>query len=391
MTEIRVLAPGNVVLNDVLNSDSIDPFDASIEKFLNSLSSQILTNKECKSYPELIALGFWLRASNIESLKLQNLRKASKPLGLVLHFTPANVDTMFMYSWVCSLLMGNRNIVRVASHESPMQTALLMLLDELFHQAEYLHLAKMNTFVRFDKNSGYSEELSLLADARVIWGGDESVNAIRSLPCQPRSRDISFADRYSACLINGDNLDNIDELIKLAESLWRDTKPFSQQACSSPRIIYWTGDTSQKHALFSAVNKIAQGTPPAVELANNHLVLSQLVRSSQPDCQTIIIDRVGAVEVDDPTLVNLEWHTGDGFYIVHQIDELDDLPSRLEEKLQTLGYWNIPQKQILKLSEQSSIRGLDRIVPVGRALEFSPIWDGFDLFSQLSRHVDVIF
>ncbi len=67
-------------------------------------NNELLRNSEAKTYPELVALGFWLRKSNLK--KMQNLSPIGviKPLGWVVHFTPSNVDTMFIYSWICSLL-----------------------------------------------------------------------------------------------------------------------------------------------------------------------------------------------------------------------------------------------------------------------------------------------
>jgi hypothetical protein len=42
---------------------------------------------------------------------------------------------------------------------------------------------------------------------------------------------------------------------------------------------------------------------------------------------------------------------------------------------------------LLKLIENPSIQGIDRVVRVGQALDFSPTWDGYDLLSELSRLV----
>ena len=33
--------------------------------------------------------------------------------------------------------------------------------------------------------------------------------------------------------------------------------------------------------------------------------------------------------------------------------------------------------------------GIDRLIPIGRALEFSEIWDGYDLIRNLSRIIDL--
>ena len=91
------------------NNDA--PFSGKISEFTSALSDTLLRSGDTKRYPELVALGFWLRKSNINKMQQQVAGSWRKPLGLVVHYTPANVDTMFVYSWVCSLLMGNRNIV----------------------------------------------------------------------------------------------------------------------------------------------------------------------------------------------------------------------------------------------------------------------------------------
>ena len=51
------------------------------------------------------------------------------PRGLALHITPANVDTMFLYSFAVSLLAGNLNVVRDSA--TPGWTTLELILGHL--------------------------------------------------------------------------------------------------------------------------------------------------------------------------------------------------------------------------------------------------------------------
>jgi len=44
---------------------------------------------------------------------------------------------------------------------------------------------------------------------------------------------------------------------------------------------------------------------------------------------------------------------------------------------------------MMDIGTQLCERGIDRIVPVGQALDFSPLWDGYVLFSELTRRVTV--
>ena len=82
------------------------------------------------------------------------------------------------------------------------------------------------------------------ADARMIWGGDKTIESIRSLKTKPRCVDITFADRYSICIINAEKILSLDEekLSRLAESFYNDTFLMDQNACSSPQMIYWLND-----------------------------------------------------------------------------------------------------------------------------------------------------
>lgn len=392
MNTLQLLAPLKDAavadcVSDCVNATPKVPFCSEVRGFIDALSKHLMSHVEAKAHPELVALGFWLRTAHINQLASQQPKGLHKALGLVLHFTPANVDSMFVYSWVCSLLMGNSNIVRVASAESAAKTVLINTLNALFAQAQFSEIARRNLFVSYPRESSLSAELSLHADARVIWGGDASVNTIRALPIKPRCRDISFADRYSAALINGDALVEQSQVEQLAQLLWRDTQPHAQQACSSPRIIYWLGNTEQQQDLFSQLNTLAGQQDPESQKLNNHVVVSQIMQSTGLAFQALVQQHICALPVSAIKAEFLDWHLGGGLYLVKTVNQLDELADFIDAKLQTLSYWQLDKPALLKLVEQPSIKGIDRIVPVGQALDFSPLWDGFDLFAQLSRQI----
>jgi hypothetical protein len=56
-------------------------------------------------------------------------------------------------------------------------------------------------------------------------------------------------------------------------------------------------------------------------------------------------------------------------------------------KVQTLSHWGFADEELLDLNKLSNCEGLDRIVPMGEALNFHYIWDGYNLFEELSRKV----
>lgn len=407
MSDLTVLAPQHLSAENVAKVHTLCPSQPASDltlRFLQSLSQTLLNDAKCKAFSELIALGFWLRSSNIKQMIGSNaslqpdlrgdLTQVAKALGTVLHFTPSNVDSMFVYSWVCSLLMGNTNIVRVASLDSEAKLLLLERLNQVLGRDEFLFIAQRNIFVSYPKASAVTRELSLNANARVIWGGDQSVADIRQIPSHPRCRDISFADRYSAALINGDALSTQAHIDELAEKLWKDTEPHQQQACSSPRLIIWYGNKDPQLALFKKLNQLAKRNAIPINQSNNFLVLSQLMQSTGRAGQIILQDAVLALMINQFNQADLHWHTGAGAFFVFNTSvdgvtdkSVDNLANVVTHKLQTLSVWGVEQTLLLKLIENPSIQGIDRVVRVGQALDFSPTWDGYDLLSELSRLV----
>ena len=385
---LTILAPTDASLERWKSSALSPVFADTTTSFLSALSAKLMSSKEARVHSELVALGFWLRSANLERFAKQ-LSGFNKPLGSVIHFTPSNVDTMFIYSWVCSLLMGNRNLVRVASQETDLRITLFDILNQVLILDEFASVREANLFVSYDKQSQWSQSFSQLADARVIWGGDESVQTIRALTAKPRCRDISFADRHSAALINGSALGDASTIADLAQKLWKDTQPYQQQACSSPRILYWIGETEKQLALFAAIDELASQQPRTKSQRNEHLVSTQLLQATGQAKSSFDTQSISAVNITEVNEAVYQANSGNGLFFVYTLDNVESLTHLMDSKTQTLSHWGVDKTALLKVLENPSITGIDRVVPVGQALDFDVLWDGFDLFSQLSRRITV--
>jgi hypothetical protein len=71
--------------------------------------------------------------------------------------------------------------------------------------------------------------------------------------------------------------------------------------------------------------------------------------------------------------------------------EIKDLVSLKVPKVQTISHFGLSQKDKTSLIELAYGEGVDRIVDVGHALNFHYIWDGYNLFQELSRKVYLDF
>ena len=61
----------------------------------------------------------------------------------------------------------------------------------------------------------------------------------------------------------------------------------------------------------------------------------------------------------------------------------------LTEKFQTATYFGIDPEELRDFVLREQVRGIDRIVPVGKALDIDAVWDGYDVIGMLSRIVEV--
>ena len=64
----------------------------------------------------------------------------------------------------------------------------------------------MISVVRYNSREDYTKKFSSMCNARLIWGGNDSINNIRKFTLKERSLDIAFADRYSFCVIKASEI-----------------------------------------------------------------------------------------------------------------------------------------------------------------------------------------
>lgn len=368
----------------------LPPFAPQTLNFLADLSEQLLQHGATDKHPEIISLGFWLRASNLKKLQAQCPSLPNtllKPLGRVLHIAPSNVDIQFFYSWVLSLLLGNSNIVRISQVESALKDRLLQQLQILLAKPEHQHIAQHNAFVSWPHDDAITADISKQVDARMLWGSDESVAHIRRLPARISCRDIVFVDKFSVSVVDLNGVENFDTF---AEALSRDISAFAQRACSSPRVIFsCSSDETIPQQLVAKLSEAGQKNTFSPSRAVNHLVTQQLLTAKDVLLESVAQSHIQILKLQEFSPEMLQWHVGESQLFWVQLQSIEQLVEFIDEKCQTISYFGVERERLLNIVENLPIQAIDRVVPVGRALEFDVIWDGYDLFSQLSRRVSV--
>lgn len=375
------------------------PYDELVCEFLNTLSSSILSDTTAKSYPDVISFAFWCRKANITKLKREfQEENARLGLGLVFHIAPSNVPINFAFSYVFSLLAGNANIVRVPTKYFFQTQIVCDTINRLFDKEKYKTIADMTAFVQYQQNDDITNDFSEKCNARIIWGGDQAINNIRKMSIPERSREITFADRYSLCIIDGNSVlqANETELNRLANSFYNDTYLMDQNACSSPHLIVWIGKddvlTKAKEIFWNSVYKVTvskyeflpvSAVDKYMFLCENAIEFNNIKNFKWHDNY---LYRIMLDSLPD----NMDSFRGKyGFFYEYDTLNIGSIAHIINTRYQTLTYFGIVKAELRDFVIKNRLSGIDRIVPIGSALDIGVIWDGYDIVRCLSRIIDI--
>ncbi len=365
--------------------------------FLDELSKNLMRNKQAKTYQDIISFAFWCRKSNIDKLKNQFSDSDIRiGLGLIFHISPSNVPINFAYTFVFGLITGNSNVIRVSSKNFPQTIIICQEIKNLFNKKKYKNLKKKNLFIKYNHDDKITRYYSSICNARVIWGGNKTINDLRSVPIPANAKEIVFSDKYSICIINSDKLNklkNID-IKKIAERFYNDTFLFDQNACSSPHLILWLGKDHQSASkkFWEQLSSIAK-SKYKLEASSNIDKIMKLHEDSAK-LQNIkniykmnnYIYRVQLKKLSE----NLHKLRGKwGYFYEYYLKNLNIITKFINTNFQTITYYGVKKSDMVDFAKNNNLKGVDRIVPIGEALEIGLVWDGIDLRRSLSRIIDI--
>ena len=241
--------------------------DDRIVAFLSRCSRSLLSRPVMRAHPELAPLGFFLRRAELERhlTRLAPEIQGSERLlrfarGLAFHVPPANVDTIFLYTWALSALAGNRNVVRISPRAGGAAAAILDILNDVLSDTDPV-VGETQKLISYGRDDSITSELCSASDLRVLWGGDASVNAIRRHPLGPMARDLTFPDRssFAAASVAGWERATTEGRRQAVRGFFNDAYWFDQAACSSPRSLLWIGTDEPACQAAPRVRRAASG------------------------------------------------------------------------------------------------------------------------------------
>ncbi|WP_125153259.1 acyl-CoA reductase [Clostridium rectalis] len=386
------------------------PVDA-ILFIINEYSKVISKDKNLLKEEGVPFLSFYLKKSNLEKIIYLNLKnkkyldnfvdignkkfiKAQKR-GLVCHFMSSNVKTLGIYSILQSIICRNSNLVRLPEGCIDLIIRLLKPLKNIHikHKGKtYLgkDLLKNICIVNYpSSNIELNQFMSEKADCRVLWGGEDALNSIRSLQQRTYCKDIIFGPKYSFAVFDKEAIESI-QLEKYLESLVIDIISFNQTACSSPHVVFLEKSSVSleevTQRLIKVFKKLIKRYPLSLQsekiladIINKRgeyaLGLDKMLHCSKGLEYTILIDND----------FKLEEPIGGRTIFLKGINDVFEVKRLITSRVQTVGIAFKNEKRAIDFSDEISKIGVDRVVKVGYMSFYDSPWDGSLIISDMVR------
>lgn len=373
----------------------------------DQFASEILTDSGTKAIEGIAFLSSWLKRSNLEKILHLNLgdkvealddfisvgrnKIAALPRGLVSMWMAGNVPTLPLFSLIPALLTKNTSLVKLAFPEPEGIDDLLRVLgrcsvDGLIGE----DLLKGVAVIWFDyQDLELNRSMSSKADAMVVWGGSEAVEAIRKLPKQEHCVELVFGPKYSIGIIDSKVLEKEKDPVEVIAAFARDIAVFDQRACSSPQTIFV--EKNRKRSLHDVGDLFANALaklPPKGRLDSftTMQIVNARARWAMDESRDAI---VSGQEANWSVLMDREVSLKDAVQsrtvFLTEIESWKQIIPLLSPKIQTVGIAFADQEGAEEFARQAVIRGVVRCVRPGLMNLHESPWDGHLMLNELVR------
>ena len=379
---------------DILSASPDTPvlpmFSEQMKSFLSDLSRELFADPRSKAYKDVLSYAYWIRSSSLQQAQERHPdRDMRLGRGVALHIAPSNVPVNFAVSMTSSALAGNISVVRLSSKHFVQADIICEAMERLLTGA-HKQLRPYFCIIRYPHDEDITGMLSAICDIRIIWGGDRTVNKVRHSPIPTRAIELTFADRFSAAVIDSDFYLTQDSA-KVAEGFYTDTYYTDQNACSSPRFVIWLGSSVNAarerfwQALYELTKKDYEMQP--LQAIDKFTAVCACGMSADGIRLVSSDNRIVRAELDRLTPDVMRFKTGGGLFFEYTAGSLDEMVPILTKQCQTVSVLGVEPLKIKELVFGSGVRGCDRIVPLGQTMGLEFIWDGYKMIEAMTRYV----
>ena len=388
---IEYLIGNESALNNIDKVPALPIFSEEVLDFLEQLSRKLMKDARAKTFPDVISYAFWIRKGHMEmSRKSYETDVQRIGRGVAFQIAPSNIPVQFAVSMTYAMLAGNASVVRISNKHFEQTDIICDCISELIRDG-FPKMAEYIFIIRYGHDDDITKALSNKCDVRMIWGGDNTIAAIRQTGIPARCIDLGFADRYSLAVFDADELLKTDMDV-IANDFYNDTYFVDQNACSSPRMVIWTGNriSDARQTFWNTLSDLVHRKYNMDPICSSEKLLNSAVfAASHPEAHQMKVDnflvRMEVSEIKDD-IMNYKGNCG--YFFEYITDTLEDIVPLLKKECQTIVYvGDVIEKSIREMIGRHGVRGVDRVVPVGHGADISFVWDGMDLPVVLSRQI----
>lgn len=366
-----------------------------------------LDARDLDDLPGIPFLRMWLRRGTLEPIIVRELGAKALdggwteygraqcrafPLGVVGHWPAGNVEIQPILSMTCALLGGNAALVRIPSGLVDLTR---LVMEKLVQSDPEERLTRRIFLAAFDHDRrDLQEAMARVVDGAMIWGGEEAVLQIRSLPFPHWTRLVVFGPRISVAAMDAgawsDPIEQKNWCLRLARDVWQ----FDQQACSSPQVLFLEKKAGESTDQFIAE---LQRAFESENLAHPRRAIPALLTSAICQARASWLLNDSTRHALFPMSPDWTLLLGSGSDLpqpiqgktltVLEVADLADVISKWDGNVQTLGLGMADSEKEKQLALLAGRKGVDRIVKLGRMHVFVPPWDGVDLIRPMVRMV----
>ncbi len=370
-------------------------FSEEVLAFLSELTEEIKHDQVLKNSTAAVTFAFWCRRKRLQQWS-KKIGEASvrKGRGMIFHVAPSNIPFLFAYSMVYGMLAGNGNLIRISEKILDEAAPFLALLDRIM--SRYPALYQENLIFTYGHDITLNDFFSKSCQARILWGGDETIYAFRKSNVLPGCIQLEFPDRYSVAVFEADYILHLsqEERNSLAERFYNDTYEVDQNACSSPKLIFWVKGNDCKVAKelwWQSVSVVCK-EKYHMDFMRANEKYAMLCRT---EMDTPEIDKVCIMGNEIYRILlkscdtSIEKYQGKfGIFYEYEIKEKEEILPYLNRKVQTVLYsGNCDIQEVRKMILNGRALGGDRVSLMGDALNLGESWDGNDMIRTLSRMI----
>ena len=404
--KITYIVGNGSIVEGAAQTPSLPTFSELVVNFLSELSRELLAIPGIRNHTDVMSYAYWIRKASLEQAKKDVSRDDIYRMGrgVAFHIAPSNVPVNFAVSMTSSLLAGNITIIRVSNKEFEEVDIICSVINRILENEEFTKMKQYICIIRYEHSDEITAYLSSLCDIRIIWGGNRTIEQIRSYPIPPRAIEMCFADRHSIAVIDTKNyLEMIqdkdteeDKAKDIAKKFYTDTYYSDQNACSSPRIVIWIGksddDTEKaKKAFWDALEQEVSERyeMQSIQAVDKLSMFTELSMNKEGVHLQRRSNKLFIIDLDDLSEDVMDYKMGGGYFLQFTTDAISDIISIMGKYCQTVAVLGINKKEIVEFVQEYGVRGVDRVVDIGDTMGLEFTWDGYRMIEAMSRVVYV--